>query len=91
MLDVEGCGDFRIWDMECQRLIKCVIKFTEWLSKRNAIYIKILVCLSTRIKGLVIDLGGSVTFRVSACEPGSPQVSENQAALCQASALFLAM
>lgn len=31
--------------------INCVIKFTERLSKRNAIYIKIFVCLSRGIKG----------------------------------------
>lgn len=31
--------------------INCVIKFTEQLSKRNAIYIKIFVCLSRGIKG----------------------------------------
>lgn len=31
--------------------INCVIKFAERLSKRNAIYIKIFVCLSTGIKG----------------------------------------
>ena len=37
--------------MECQRLIKCVIKFTEWLGQGNAIYLKIVVCLSTRIEG----------------------------------------
>ena len=53
MLDLEGCGDFidRTWAMECQRLIKCVIKFTEWLGQGNAIYLKIVVCLSTRIEG----------------------------------------
>lgn len=46
LLDTEGRGDFRMWDAERQRLIKCVIKFTERLSKRNAICIKMAVSLS---------------------------------------------
>lgn len=52
MLDLEGCGDFidRMWAVECQRLIKCVIKFTERLGQGNGTYVKIVVCLSTGLK-----------------------------------------
>lgn len=50
-LDTEGHGDFRMWAVEHQRLIKCVIKFTERLSKRNATCIKMAASLSRGQEG----------------------------------------